>query len=373
MKTVFYGFPARSHTVPSLALVRELVSREVAVEYHSTPCFREMVEQAGARFVAYPAVCESLSEPADLRTHVRRLAAVAQEIAPALAARCTSRPALVLFDASALWGRIAAGQLGVPTVASVTTFAFTRTMLELLGARADWLTAPDGDALDVLAPPADLKVVYTSRMFQPAGRFLDDRHLFVGPLLAGRPRDGAAVRAAGARPLAYVALGTIFNRDIGLLQRIAGILSDAGWQAVVSLGDPAREAPPGWPPHVQVFPFADQMAALAQADLAVTHGGMGSVSETLACGVPSILVPQAVDQFVVARRTAEVGAAIVVEREAPEQAWQAALARILTERTQFTAAAAGLAASFREATPLPEAVDRILGLAGKEAGSGARA
>src|SRR5262249_28314212 len=155
----------------------------------------------------------------------------------------------IIHDGSALWGRIVAQALAVTSVASITTFAFNRSMVQLLahgnngglgGARLEQLLARLNsshvvDEVDVIVAPGDLKVVYTSRFFQPGGRFFDGSHVFVGPLLDARPRNGARVAMPGSRPLAYVSFGTVFNRNLGLLNRISGILSAAGWQVVVSL------------------------------------------------------------------------------------------------------------------------------------------
>jgi MGT family glycosyltransferase len=385
LKVVYFGFPVRSHTAPSLAIVRELVTRGVEVEYYSTARFRSMIESAGARFTAYPAICDSLCDPTDLAGHVERVAEVAVQILPELLAAGDRRAAFVIFDASALWGRVIARHRGAVSIVSITTFAFTRSMLQILGApdggrgwagprvadllsrlnRYDAIALRDG--LDVLVAVGDLKLVCTSRFFQPGGRFFDDSYLFVGPLFEPGPRDGARAESAGPRPLAYVSLGTIFNRDLDLLKNIGGMLSNAGWQVAVSLGEAGREVCGAWPEHVGVYSFVDQMAMLSQASLFVTHGGMGSVSEALANGVPMIVVPQGVDQFLVARRTAELGAAVVIEpHSASAPQWQAALGRMATERATFAAAAARIGQSFSDVTPVACAAERMLGLSAKE-------
>jgi UDP:flavonoid glycosyltransferase YjiC (YdhE family) len=353
MNATFFGFPARSHTVPSLALVRELTARGVAVTYYSTAAFRGLIESAGARFAAYPAVCDTLCDPADLHQHVQRVSAVSGEILPNLTAALNRRPNLIVFDASAPWGQTLAHQFGKPAIASITTFAFTQSMLQILG-------ISDPKTLGILIPKADLKIVYTSRFFQPAGRFLDDRFFFLGPLVSPPTRAGSSV--------AYVSLGTIFNRNMDLLKRIAGYLSDAGWQVVVSLGNASarRQDSAGWPSNVQVHNFVDQIALLSHAGLAVTHGGMASVSEAFACGVPIIAVPQSVDQFLVARRAAELGASVTIDADAPASVWQAALSRMETERAAFAAAAARIAASFSDVVPISAVVDRLLELVRKQ-------
>lgn len=383
-RIVFFGFPARGHTVPSLPVVAELVRRGVAVDYFSMPAFQPLVEAAGARFVAYPGFCEVLSRPPGLDDHLARGLEATLQLVPVLDAALEPAPDLVMFDASAPWGGILARRRGVRSVASITTFALNRSMLQMLGASvhkppAGWSAATLAqlndaygaglrDHLDLMVPRADLSLVYTSREFQPAGKFLDANHLFLGPSLAQRPRDGArTTAAAGARPVAYVSLGTIFNRDLALLLRIAEVLAARGWQVVVSLGDAAAALPQQVPEHVQVHAFVDQVGVLAQARLFVTHGGMNSVSEALAQAVPMIVLPQGVDQHLVAKQAAAHGAAIVIAPAAVSTAsLEAAIARMEQDGAAFAAGAAKLQRSFSTATPIATAVDAVLALAARE-------
>lgn len=376
LNAVVFGFPIRSHTVPSLPIVRELLNRGARLTYYSTSKFRPLVEAVGARFAAYPSACESLGDSIDTAGHIRRVVEVTTRILPRLIAEMEERPSLIIFDSQALWGRLIARDLGTISVASITTFAFTRSMVQLLGhSEGGGLDGPyvaeaiaqlnRGDIVDyadVIVAPGDLKLVYTSRFFQPGGRFFDDSYLFMGPLLDGRPRDGVDVSSSGARPLAYLSFGTIFATDLGLLNRISAILSAAGWRVVVSLGDPQRMAAGDWPPHVQVHSFVDQMAVLSRAGLVVTHGGMSSVSEALAHGIPLIVVPQTVDQHLVARRVAGLGAAVTVDNASSLDEWKAALSRIMAEPAKFAAAAARVGNSFTDVIPISSAVDRMFAL-----------
>lgn len=376
LNAVFFGFPVRSHTVPSLPIVRELLSRGIRLTYYSTSKFRPLVEATGARFAAYPSDCEPLGGLIDTAGHIRRVVEVTPRILPRLIAEMEDRPSLVMFDSQALWGRIIARDLGTISVASITTFAFTRSMVHLLGHRdGGSLDGPHiaagiarlnrgdiVDSADVIAAPGDLKIVYTSRFFQPGGRFFDDSYLFVGPLLAGRPRDGVDASSSGPRPLAYLSFGTIYVADLDLLNRISAILSGSGWEVVVSLGDPQRKVSGEWPPHVQIHAFVDQMAVLSRANLVVTHGGMSSVSEALAQGIPLIVVPQTVDQHLVARRIAGLGAGITLDNASSLDEWKAALSRMVAERAKFAAAAARVGDSFLDAMPISCAVDSISAL-----------
>jgi len=340
--------------------VSALIEAGAEVTFHITDRYRAMVETTGAHVVRYPAVCEQLGlgERRDLRAHVRDVASVSAAIAPSLVAS-GRRADLVVFDASAFWGRIVARERGIPSASSVTTFVFTRSMLQLIG-RSTWMTDAD---IDVLVTAGDLTLAYTSQLFQPAGAFLDDTHLFVGPLLATRRRDGLRVGPIGSRPLAYVSLGTIYNDNLALLQRIATQLSAAGWQVVVSLGADDAHATGAWSAHVRAYPFVDQLAMLAEAKLVVCHGGLQTVTEALALGVPCIVIPQDVDQHVVGQRAAGLGAAVMLdEKTLTDEAFVGALARIEAERSRFETAAAAIGRSFADAMPLATAVQRLLAL-----------
>ena len=361
MPTVtWFGFPLRSHTVPSLPVVSALVSAGADVTFHTTPAYRALVETTGARVGIYPSIFEQIGreKERDLRSHVRNLLAITAATAPALAASVPPAD-LVVFDASAPWGRAVAREWGAASASSVTTFVFTRAMLQMI-AGAAWMT---GDDIDVLATAGDLKVVYSSAMFQPAGAFLDDTHLFVGPLLEHRRRDGVRIEPEGSRPLAYVSLGTVYNDDVQLLERLAAQLSSAGWQVVVSLGSESGAAVGEWPPFVRAYPFVDQLAVLEHARLVVTHGGLQTVTESLAHGVPVIVIPHDVDQHVVGRRAAALGAALMIEETtiSPED-FAAVVARFEAGRPRFEQAAAAIGRSFTEAMPLGAAVQRLLDL-----------
>lgn len=370
---LFFGFPARSHTLPSLSLVRELADRDVRLNYYSTSGFRSLIEANGARFVAYPDACEALAAPTDLSGHIKRVVDVTVKILPyMLHITEEEHPSFVIFDGSALWGRIIAQEQDSTSVASITTFAFTRSMLQLLSASqpsdvslTKMLSVLNRsylqDYADVVVPQADIKIVYTSRFFQPGGRFFDNNHFFVGPLVERRPREGDTEVPSASRSLAYISFGTIFNRDISLLKTISRIVSEAGWTVVVSLGDPNSEMSGHWPPDVQVYPFVDQMAVLAQARLVVTHGGMGSVSEALAHGIPLVVVPQSVDQYLVGRRVVELGAGVMVDAKASTDEWDSALKRVVLQEQQFVAGASRINSSFTSATSISEIIPRILG------------
>ncbi|MBL1099939.1 hypothetical protein JK363_25365 [Streptomyces sp. 205] len=74
--------------------------------------------------------------------------------------------------------------------------------------------------------------------------------------------------------------------------------------------------------------WVPQLSVLRQADVFITHAGEGGSQEGLACGVPMVAVPQAVDQFGNADMLQGLGVArhLPKEEATPEALREAVLA-----------------------------------------------
>jgi UDP:flavonoid glycosyltransferase YjiC (YdhE family) len=129
---------------------------------------------------------------------------------------------------------------------------------------------------------------------------------YVGPMVA-RDRTEVAVRGPGAeawralearrassarpRPLVYCALGSYWTADLGFLRRVMqAFAARPQWDVVMGLGQRVdRAALEPVPGHVLCMTWAPQLKVLAQAQCALIHGGVNSVNECLAFGVPMAL------------------------------------------------------------------------------------
>ncbi|KQT69695.1 MULTISPECIES: glycosyltransferase [unclassified Aureimonas] len=131
----------------------------------------------------------------------------------------------------------------------------------------------------------------------------------VGPI-----REAPAASAAPlpftpdpGRPLVFASLGTLQGHRLGLFRAMAEGCRSVGASLVVShcggLSD--EEAASLDADHV----FADlpQAAVLARASVCITHGGMNTVMDALAAGVPMLCLPIAFDQPGVAARIVHHG------------------------------------------------------------------
>lgn len=176
------------------------------------------------------------------------------------------------------------------------------------------------------------RVLYNSpaRFHHPGrDRYLPADHRFVGPLVRSESLPPALARwldPSDGRPRVYVALGTFLSRRTDVLAVIADALRTVGVRAAIAVGptptdptadptaDPTgRRHPLGpIPGHWLVAPTLPQVALVAGADLAITHGGNNSVQEALAAGARQILLPFSTDQFATAADLERTGGATVL-------------------------------------------------------------
>ncbi|MFJ8187932.1 nucleotide disphospho-sugar-binding domain-containing protein [Streptomyces sp. NPDC096105] len=70
-----------------------------------------------------------------------------------------------------------------------------------------------------------------------------------------------------------------------------------------------------YPERFEVHAAVPQLDVLAASSVFVTHGGMGSVMEAVALGVPPVVVPQMAEQRVNAERVQALGLGVYLPRE----------------------------------------------------------
>ncbi|HSR67367.1 MAG TPA: macrolide family glycosyltransferase [Acidobacteriota bacterium] len=341
-KIAFFGFPAFGHVNPTLAVVEELRNRAHEVVYWCSHSFAERLEAAGADFRSYGhPLLEELSVTPE---NINRLPLTVMEACQWFLTDCLSSVRdeafdLIMHDSVAPWGKLTAQVLGLPSIASVSTFAFHRRMLGLARGLYDipfswsrtmtklktlWRIRSVGRALRrqdfpspamldlIFARGTAASLVYTWPGFQPfADSFGPDVH-FVGPSLQ-HSRDDVDFpfkRLDPRRPLLYISLGTLFNRESDFFEHCFQAFASSDWQVVLTLGggldveDFEQQAPSNF----ILCRYAPQLRLLEGAKAAITRGGMNTVNECLYFGVPALAIPFLSEQAVVAGRLVQVGA-----------------------------------------------------------------
>ncbi|MET9232419.1 nucleotide disphospho-sugar-binding domain-containing protein [Lentzea sp. NPDC003310] len=119
------------------------------------------------------------------------------------------------------------------------------------------------------------------------------------------PPGDVPVRTAGK--LVYLTLGTAFGTRELLAEAVVGLGRVTEAQVVVAAPHVSLDRLPA---NVSVYPWLPQAEVLRYADVAVHHGGSGTVLGALAAGVPQVVLPQGADQSGNADALVAAGAAL---------------------------------------------------------------
>lgn len=383
-KIVFFCIPASGHTNPTLGVVRELIARGDEVWYYSYEPMRAAIEATGAHFVACDAYDPQTSlSPADgervgtdLAFSIGLIVDMTLALDDAVLADMRAlRPDVIVADSVAFWGRLIARKLGVPFVSSTTTFAFNRHSAKVMkqggaGLLAMLKATPRinrelrrlrekgydvKNVFSVIANDNDTDtIVYTAPVFQPCAETFSARCAFVGPSM--RPVTEPLERAD--KPTVFISLGTVVNRRPAFYRNCIEALRDMPCRVIMAVGEQTDIAALGpLPENFTAAPRVDQMAALAVADVFLTHCGMNSVNEALYNGVPLVLFPQTPEQQGVANRANALGAGLPLKGESADEIRRAVEA-VLYE-SKYKAAARSLAEAFHRCGGAPAAADIV--------------
>ena len=152
----------------------------------------------------------------------------------------------------------------------------------------------------------------------------------VGPLRLPLAQEAALELALDpGRPFVFTSLGTLQGWRKPLLERIARACRAEGAQVLVAHCDrldAAAEQDLLASGATAVTGFAPQRAALARAQVVVTHAGLNTVLDAFEAGTPQLALPIAFDQPGVAARVARAGTGL---RLLPPLASQTSLRRAL--------------------------------------------
>jgi MGT family glycosyltransferase len=207
--------------------------------------------------------------------------------------------------------------------------------------------------------PEKLKIVYTSRHFQPFADEFDESYRFVGPSIADRAESvEMELPEPSTRPLVYVSMGTLFNKDAGFYRACFEAFGDRDLRVVLSTG--GQTSIDDAPPNFVVRDYVPQLEVLERASAFVTHGGMNSVSESFYYGVPVVVIPQMSEQAIVGDRARSLGAGLMITKAGvTPSALRESVERVLADKS-FAQSARAIGDSFRTAGGFERAADEIL-------------
>ena len=328
MRVLFTSRPLHGHVQPLLPLARALRDSGHQVGFATGPAFLPaLLEMGFTTFKAGndPLTVEKRNElfPESLKLPPRdqrhfffpRIFAGVEALPRAidvLEVITTWGPSLLVNEVAELGGPLAAARAGIPHV----TVGFGPPVQADVLALTDAAVAPYWASYGVkAATPAGL---YDNLYLDPCPPSLQPSGLGIIPNRRGiRTGTGPLLNEAAATTLAgfptqgviYATMGTIYGRDAQLFRNVIAGVASAGRPLLVTSGPHVSASEIGAiAANTIVVPFLAQAAVLPRCDLAVTHGGAGSVLGALAFGVPLLILPRGADQFYNATLVERAGA-----------------------------------------------------------------
>lgn len=329
--------PHAGNVYPILPLAAELTRRGHGVTQATTAEFAHLADGVGASALRYESAVMNLDPAAVFAAdddgatpHMLYLEENLQILRAAEAAFDRSPPDVVVYeDFAFIAGQLLAFRWNRPAVRLSVGFAtnhaysyyedmvadsgipgpltlerFHRTLAELLDARGVQ-ASPEAFWYRV----EDLNLVFIPRAFQFAGDTFDERFVFVGPALGDGGGNGDRWTPPDDRPVVLVSLGTSFNDHPEFFRDCANAFADSRWHVVMTVGsriDPSELG--ALPANVEAHSWLSHAAVLEHAEVCVTHGGMGTVMQSLHWGRPMVVVPHhAFECKPMARRVDELG------------------------------------------------------------------
>jgi MGT family glycosyltransferase len=364
--------PLAGHVLPALALADELRSRGHEVAWAGPgPGLRALIgerepvlstgsrlfrPQGGSGDAAIRSLWEGFVVPYARFTR-KALAGVVEQW----------RPDVLLVDQHTPAGALVARRAGLPWVSLAPS---ALELVERLAPdQADWRDGllrelwqgaglPAEEYADPRFSPA-LVLAFTSRALLGEVA-LPAQTALVGPLLGRRPvpQPFPWERLDPARTPVLVSLGT-------LAADVAGDFHRRVAEALAPLADRVQGivagAPGELPGHVLAVDRVPTLELLRRTRLGavVCHGGMNTVCEALAHGVPVVAAPIRHDQPVTAAQLVAAGAGRRVDFAAASPAELREALTAVLEQPGYRTAATALAEDFRAAGGAPQAAHRI--------------
>ena len=323
MTVVFYTTPAHGHINPALPIISSFIDKGYEVVAYSTEEFKNIIENSGAVFKSYENgdITFDTSVGSELVPLTNLILKFSLYALPTLIREAKEiSPVLIMHDTLAFWGRAVAENTDIPafsvntiqTVYGMNTNTFrmysrnfalhTAGQVFQLGTTAKYRNSlkklyhiKNTDMLSVLMNREGLNVFTFPRCMHPDGDTLGKDCFFLGA--TSRLRSGAKGDTLESDNLIYVSLGTVFNKSTAFYKKLIKEFEGTHYRLLVSCGGNYEKLSKMHFPHnIVLTRFANQTVVLSRAKLFITAGGMNSICEAAAAGVPCLIVPQQGEQ-----------------------------------------------------------------------------
>jgi len=345
-RVAFLNVSAPGHVIPTLGLVKELISRGEEVIYYEAPNFQPEIEFFGAKFRSYPPINPETAPPAENEMSlVPSLTWYAHQILPALLESVRAeKPDYIIHDSLCLWGRLVAQILNISAVNSIVTAGFTpesfyecpllRKKLPIFLKQAAagmkhyrkyqrelraTYGVPPIKFVDTFTNIEPINICYLAPELQPYRDKFDERFLFVGPCNPVRGIEfDFPMEQLQKDKLILISFGNIHDPGVTFYRSCIECFGNTDAQVVMVLSRAMDVKMLGDIPEnfiIRPTGTVPQLKILERASLFIMHGATGGIREAVWYSVPMIAIPQTYEQEITARQIQEQGAGIMMMLE----------------------------------------------------------
>ena len=352
------------HSLPAIALIKELHERGHEVRFHGFERWRETVEGIGIAFEGGVDQIVSGAEPGrqpSLAETARALAASIAEfrpdvvvsdaltLSPLLAAEVAAIPRVKLLPEVYPVAPAGAPAFSLGLIAPRTSFGAVgwRLLAPLVQTRmpsTGWLRGSHAALneqrrqLGLAAQkqinqplPGELTLVATLPALEYPRKWPAGVHV-TGPLFFDLPSPAVELPSSAA-PLVFVAPSTVKDRAGRLMSVALEALAGEPVRVLVTTSGSTAGLPDPLPANAVVADWVDYSQVMREAALVICHGNHGTVAQALSAGVPLAIFPAMPDDAEHGARVAWAGAGLMVpKRLLSARALRAVVARLLLER-----------------------------------------
>jgi MGT family glycosyltransferase len=356
-RIAFVTWDGGGNVAPAIGIAQALTSRGHHAHFFGYEVQRKRIEAQGFTFSA-------LGRSGDFDVHglapEQRLAALQRyvwacpEHLEDIPAALATHPADVLVVDFSMQGALASGEHAAIPVAALVHSAVAALVpppespvgAARLAASNDLRASADLAQMRRLNDAWDhfLTLVTTLPELDPAAAGRGPSVRYVGPIVEQFPHQkwDSPWDMGDSRPLVLVSFSTTrFWDQRGRIRNTLAALADEPVRVLVSAPEAAELG--ALPANAVVRDFVPHALVLPHAALTVTHCGHGTITASLAHGVPLVGMPnKAADQPFLAQRVQELGAGLALDGDAEAREIRAAVRAVLS-KPSFAAAARELA------------------------------
>ncbi len=333
MRILFLNANMQGHINPTLSLVAQLKEEHHDVVYYCSPDFKQMVEEAGAKYLEQG---ESIAgfftgyRPTDRHPFFMLMEymllydeVMIEDIQKHLK---HEKYDLILCD-SIFGGAYFIKKLsGIPVACSHSSFAMSKAPVpermlvrgfhpqldycyEILTRICTKYQIPQPGLEEIFVSQGDLNLVYTSKEFNQDPALAEGKYLYLGPSIDRKEKElSASDKTFEGKKMVYISLGSVNTAFPDFYRMCVEAFDKTEYYVCISIGNKCDMSQfDNLPENIQVKTFYPQLEMLKHAAVFVTHAGFNSVNEALYFGVPMLALPLVNDQPMVAKRITSLG------------------------------------------------------------------